>query len=70
MEEVQKASTLFGVLREIEGMINCPIPEKFDLIFGTSTGAIIAAFKGWTIRSILYSKDPRGMTAAFGATIF
>lgn len=32
-----------GVLREIEGMIRCPIHEKFDLIFGTSTGAIIAA---------------------------
>ena len=32
-----------GVLREIEGMIDCPIHEKFDLIFGTSTGAIIAA---------------------------
>lgn len=32
-----------GVLREIEGLIQCPIHEKFDLIFGTSTGAIIAA---------------------------
>ncbi|MFT7577908.1 MAG: patatin-like phospholipase/acyl hydrolase [Alphaproteobacteria bacterium] len=32
-----------GVLREIEGMVNCPLHEKFDLIFGTSTGAIIAA---------------------------
>lgn len=32
-----------GVLREIEGMIKCPIHEKFDLIFGTSTGAIIAS---------------------------
>jgi uncharacterized protein len=32
-----------GVLREIEGMIKCPLQEKFDLIFGTSTGAIIAA---------------------------
>ena len=32
-----------GVLREIEGMIKCPLHEKFDLIFGTSTGAIIAA---------------------------
>jgi patatin-like phospholipase/acyl hydrolase len=35
-----------GVLREIEGMINCPLHEKFDLIFGTSTGAIIAALLG------------------------
>jgi patatin-like phospholipase/acyl hydrolase len=32
-----------GVLREIEGLIGCPIHERFDLIFGTSTGAIIAA---------------------------
>jgi uncharacterized protein len=35
-----------GVLREIEGMLNCPLHEKFDLIFGTSTGAIIAALLG------------------------
>jgi uncharacterized protein len=32
-----------GVLREIEGMVKCPLHEKFDLIFGTSTGGIIAA---------------------------
>jgi uncharacterized protein len=32
-----------GILREIEGMVKCPLHEKFDLIFGTSTGAIIAA---------------------------
>jgi patatin-like phospholipase/acyl hydrolase len=32
-----------GVLREIEGMLKCPLHQKFDLIFGTSTGAIIAA---------------------------
>jgi predicted acylesterase/phospholipase RssA len=32
-----------GVLREIEGMAKGPLFEKFDLIFGTSTGAIIAA---------------------------
>lgn len=32
-----------GVLRQIEGMVKCPLHEKFDLIFGTSTGAIIAA---------------------------
>ncbi|MGA2492095.1 MAG: patatin-like phospholipase family protein [Roseiarcus sp.] len=32
-----------GVLREIEGMIGCPLHERFDLVFGTSTGAIIAA---------------------------
>jgi patatin-like phospholipase/acyl hydrolase len=32
-----------GVLREIEGMTKAPLCETFDLIFGTSTGAIIAA---------------------------
>src|ERR1700682_61573 len=35
-----------GVLREIEGMVGCPLCQKFDLIFGTSTGAIIAALLG------------------------
>ena len=28
-----------GVLREIEGMVKAPLHEKFDLIFGTSTGS-------------------------------
>jgi predicted acylesterase/phospholipase RssA len=32
-----------GVLREMEGLIQKPLAEGFDLIFGTSTGAIIAA---------------------------
>ncbi len=32
-----------GVLKEIEGMVDCPLCECFDLVFGTSTGAIIAA---------------------------
>lgn len=32
-----------GVLKEIEGMFQCPLYERFDLVFGTSTGAIIAA---------------------------
>ena len=32
-----------GVLRQIEALIGCPIFDRFDLIFGTSTGAIIAA---------------------------
>ena len=35
-----------GVLKEIEGIIGCPISDKFDLIYGTSTGAIIAALLG------------------------
>lgn len=32
-----------GVLREIEAMLGCRLHERFDLVFGTSTGAIIAA---------------------------
>ncbi|MBB6181830.1 patatin-like phospholipase/acyl hydrolase [Rhizobium flavum] len=32
-----------GVLAEIEGLIGCRLSEKFDLVFGTSTGAIIAS---------------------------
>lgn len=32
-----------GVLKEIEGMIRCRLYERFDLVFGTSTGAIIAS---------------------------
>jgi patatin-like phospholipase/acyl hydrolase len=49
-----------GVLREIEGMIKRPLCESFDLIFGTSTGAIIAALLalGKTVKEIsaLYEK--------------
>jgi predicted acylesterase/phospholipase RssA len=32
-----------GVLAEIEGMIGCRLHERFDLIFGTSTGSIIGS---------------------------
>lgn len=32
-----------GVLKELEAMISEPLCNKFDLIFGTSTGSIIAA---------------------------
>lgn len=32
-----------GVLREVEGLLGKRISESFDLVFGTSTGAIIAA---------------------------
>lgn len=31
------------ILREIEAMIGCRLHERFDLIFGTSTGSIITA---------------------------
>src|SRR5712691_10087496 len=32
-----------GVLKEVEALIGRPLCERFDLVFGTSTGAIIAA---------------------------
>ena len=32
-----------GVLKEIEALVGCPLHQNFDLIFGTSTGAIIAS---------------------------
>jgi predicted acylesterase/phospholipase RssA len=32
-----------GVLTEIEAMVGCPLHLKFDLVYGTSTGAIIAS---------------------------
>ena len=32
-----------GVLKEIEAMLSCPLYQRFDIIFGTSTGAIIAS---------------------------
>jgi len=44
-----------GVLKEIEAMIQCPLHQKFDLVFGTSTGAIIASLiaLGNSVDSIL-----------------
>jgi predicted acylesterase/phospholipase RssA len=35
-----------GALKEIEALVGCSLCEKFDLIYGTSTGAIIAALLG------------------------
>ena len=44
-----------GVLKEIEAMIGCALHQKFDLVFGTSTGAIIASLiaLGHSVDSIL-----------------
>ncbi len=44
-----------GVLKEIEAMIGCPLHQKFDLVFGTSTGAIIASLiaLGHSVEDIL-----------------
>lgn len=32
-----------GVLKEIEGMVKCPLHKRFDLVLNASSGAIIAA---------------------------
>lgn len=32
-----------GVLKEVEGLVGKPLHQHFDLVYGTSTGAIIAA---------------------------
>ncbi|UFH50438.1 patatin-like phospholipase family protein [Pseudomonas sp. KNUC1026] len=44
-----------GVLKEIEAMVGGELHKKFDIVFGTSTGAIIAALiaLGYNIDSIL-----------------
>ncbi|KQP77437.1 patatin [Methylobacterium sp. Leaf113] len=57
-----------GVLREIEAMLDCPLYKRFDLVFGTSTGAIIAALiaLGYEVEQIhaLYKEHvPRIMKA-------
>lgn len=35
-----------GILKEIEALVGAPLSQKFNLIYGTSTGAIIAALLG------------------------
>lgn len=49
-----------GVLKEIEGMLGCPLYKRFDLVFGTSTGSIIASLiaLGYEVDAIheLYKK--------------
>jgi patatin-like phospholipase/acyl hydrolase len=43
-----------GVLKEIELMTGCPLHESFDLVYGTSTGAIIATLLalGYTVDQV------------------
>ena len=66
-----------GVLREIEGQVGKPLCQVFDLIFGTSTGAIIASllalghsvddihalYEKHVVR-VMQRKSPREKTAA------
>jgi predicted acylesterase/phospholipase RssA len=61
-----------GVLKQIEAMLGGnPLCERFDLIFGTSTGAIIAALLGLgrTVDEIhgLYQKEVPGLMRTAGA---
>lgn len=44
-----------GVLKELEAMVGRPLHQRFDLVFGTSTGAIIASLiaLGHSVDSIL-----------------
>ncbi len=66
-----------GVLKEVEGLLGCHLHKRFDLVFGTSTGAIIASLiaLGHSIDEIhaLYKahvprvmaeRSPRGRAAA------
>ena len=66
-----------GVLKEVEAMLECPLYHRFDIVFGTSTGAIIASLiaLGFTVDEIheLYKthvpvvmseRTPAGRTAA------
>jgi patatin-like phospholipase len=46
MAEARRDSTRLGVLKEIEGLTERKVCETFDLIFGASTGAIIASLLG------------------------
>jgi hypothetical protein len=61
-----------GVLKQIEAMLGGnPLCERFDLIFGTSTGAIIAALLGLG-RGVdeihdLYKKEVPGLMRTAGA---
>jgi len=61
-----------GVLHEIEGLVKRPLHEAFDLVFGTSTGAIIAALiaTGHSVDEIhgLYKKHVVNIMAKKSAT--
>ena len=48
-----------GVLNQLEALLGGgPLCERFELIFGTSTGAIIAAFLSWGLSVAIASRQP------------
>jgi len=75
-----------GILREIEAMIGCRLHERFDMIFGTSTGSIITAMLALGksvpeiialyqdhVPTVMQNKDPDGRSgelAELATTIF
>jgi len=62
-----------GVLKELEGLADSPLCEKFDLIYGTSTGGIIAALLalGYRVDAIhaLYKQYVPGIMGARTSTM-
>lgn len=62
-----------GVLTEIEKMLKKPLHEVFDLVYGTSTGAIIASLIALgknqeTIKELYFSLAPDVMKRRFAST--
>lgn len=56
-----------GVLKEVETMIGCPLHQKFDLVFGTSTGAEKGSAEkgsGKGVRSLFRDPDPSDQCTA------
>src|SRR6185312_1187838 len=57
-----------GALKEIEALVGMPLCDKFGLIYGTSTGAIIAALLGLGKKvDVIGELPPRKKSAALEA---
>jgi patatin-like phospholipase/acyl hydrolase len=58
-----------GVLKEVEALVGRPLSQMFDLIFGTSTGSIIAALLalGWSVDAI-HDQYKQHVVAVLGKT--
>ena len=61
-----------GALREIEAIVQAPLSTRFDLVFGTSTGAIIASLiaLGCSVDEIrkLYEQHVPNVMGSWSAT--